>query len=295
MSNLSIIGKRKIFVTISAILVTASIVALSLWGLNFGIDFTGGSLLELKFEGQAPSATEIRTELADLNLNSLSVQATDDNSIIFRFKDESKQAYNSIESTVGEKYAFEELRYDVVGPSIGKELKSKSFNTTLIVLVMIVLYIAFAFRKVSKPVSSWNYGIAAIIALAHDVLIVLGVFAFLGKFYGTEVNTPFIAAVLTVLGYSVNDTIIVFDRIRENLPKSSDSFVGTIGKSINQTLTRSINTSFTTLLALLAIIIFGGASIKEFVVALAIGIFVGTYSSIFIASPILIAFNRKRK
>ena len=295
MSNLSIIGKRKIFVTISAILVTASIVALSLWGLNFGIDFTGGSLLELKFEGQAPSATEIRTELADLNLNSLSVQATDDNSIIFRFKDESKQAYSSIKNTVGEKYTFEELRYDVVGPSIGKELKSKSFNTTLIVLVMIVLYIAFAFRKVSKPVSSWNYGIAAIIALAHDVLIVLGVFAFLGKFYGTEVNTPFIAAILTVLGYSVNDTIIVFDRIRENLPKSQDSFIATIGKSINQTLTRSINTSFTTLLALLAIIIFGGASIKEFVVALAIGIFVGTYSSIFVASPIVIAFNRKRK
>ncbi len=295
MSNLSIIGKRKIFVTISAILVSASIVALSLWGLNFGIDFTGGSLLELKFENQAPSVTDIRAELADLNLNSLSVQTTNDNSVIFRFKDESKQAYTSIKSIVGEKYAFEELRYDVVGPSIGKELKSKSFNTTLIVLVMIVLYIAFAFRKVSKPVSSWNYGIAAIIALAHDVLIVLGVFAFLGKFYGTEVNTPFIAAVLTVLGYSVNDTIIVFDRIRENLPKSSDSFVGTIGKSINQTLTRSINTSFTTLLALLAIIIFGGASIKEFVVALAIGIFVGTYSSIFIASPILIAFNRKRK
>lgn len=294
MSNLSIIGKRKIFLAISAVLVTLSIVSLSLWGLNFGIDFTGGSLLELKFNNQAPSATDVRADLKDLNLNSLTIQATDDNSIIFRFKDDSRDSYNSIKEKISEKNSFEELRYDVVGPSIGKELKSKSFNTILIVLIIIVLYMAFTFRKVSRPVSSWNYGIAAIIALAHDVLIVLGVFAVLGKFYGAEINTPFIAAILTVLGYSVNDTIIVFDRIRENLPKSSENFVGTIGKSVNQTLTRSINTSFTTLLTLIAIIIFGGASIREFILALAIGIFVGTYSSIFIASPILVMFNRKK-
>jgi len=294
MSNLSLIGKRKIFLAISAVLVTLSIVSLSLWGLNFGIDFTGGSLLELKFEEQAPSAIDVRQDLSSLNLNSLVVQATDDNSIIFRFKDDSRVAYTSIKEKISSQYSFEELRYDVVGPSIGKELKSKSFNTIIIVLIIIVLYMAFAFRKVSRPVSSWNYGIAAIIALAHDVLIVLGVFAILGKFYGTEINTPFIAAILTVLGYSVNDTIIVFDRIRENLPKSSDNFMGTIGKSINQTLTRSINTSFTTLLTLTAIIVFGGASIREFVLALAIGVFIGTYSSIFIASPILVMFNRKK-
>lgn len=294
MSNLSIIGKRKIFLSISALLMTLSIVALFLWGLNFGIDFTGGSLLELKFKEQGPSAVELRTELGEFNINSLTVQTTDDNSAIFRFKDEDKQSYKIIKEKIESKYSSEELRYDVVGPSVGKELKSKSFNTIIIVLILIILYIAFAFRKISRPVSSWNYGIAAIIALIHDVLIVLGVFAILGRFYGTEINVPFIAAILTVLGYSINDTIVVFDRIRENLPKSSDSFIGTIGKSINQTLTRSINTSFTTLLALIAIIIFGGASIREFVLALAIGIFIGTYSSIFVASPILVIFNRKK-
>lgn len=294
MSNLSIINKRKIFLSISAVLMSLSIVALSLWGLKFGIDFSGGSLLELKFQEQAPSAAELRTDLEEFNINSLTVQTTDDNSAIFRFKDEAKEYYGNITENIESKYSVEELRYDVVGPSIGKELKSKSFNTIIIVLIIIILYIAFAFRKISRPVSSWKYGMAAIIALIHDVLIVLGVFAVLGRFYGTEINTPFIAAILTVLGYSINDTIVVFDRLRENLPKSSDSFIGTVGKSINQTLTRSINTSTTTLLALMAIIVFGGASIREFVLALAIGIFVGTYSSIFVASPILVIFNKNK-
>ena len=294
MSNLSIIGKRKIFLSISAVLVGVSIIALFLWGLNFGIDFTGGALLELKFSESAPSANELREELQDLNINSLMVQSTDDNSAIFRFKDESRETYNAIIEKLSQKNSFEELRYDVVGPAAGKDLKSKSFNSIIIVLIIIILYIAFVFRKVSRPVSSWKYGIAAIIALAHNIIIVLGVFAFLGKFYGTEINIPFIAAILTVLGYSVNDTIVIFDRIRENLPKSSDNFIGTVGRSLNQSLTRSINTSFTTLLVLIAIIVFGGDSIREFVLALAIGIFVGTYSSICVASPILIMFNKKK-
>jgi preprotein translocase subunit SecF len=157
---------------------------------------------------------------------------------------------------------------------------------------MIIAYISLAFRHVSKPVASWKYGVAAIIALVHDILFILGVFSALGHFYGVEINTPFIAAVLTVLGYSVNDTIVVFDRIRENLPKSQEDFENTINRSINQTLTRSINTSLSSILALCVVLIFGGDTIKDFALALVIGIFIGTYSSIFIAGPALVIWDK---
>ncbi|HOZ53331.1 MAG TPA: protein translocase subunit SecF [bacterium] len=296
MINLNVIKNRKIWLSFSGILVALSIVAVLTWGLKFGIDFTGGSLLEVQFNGEKQlSAVEIREALQDLSLNSLIVQPTESNSIILRFKDDSEDIHQSVLEKIGSLAEIEELRYEAVGPSIGKELKSKSFNTIFLVLIIIVLYIALVFKKVSKPVSSWKYGIASIVALFHDIIIVLGVFAVLGKFFNTEINTPFIAAILTVLGYSINDTIIVFDRIRENLPKSSENFMNTINKSINQTLVRSINTSFTTILALLAIIIFGGSSIRDFVLALAVGIFIGTYSSIFVASPMLVWFDKRRK
>ena len=190
---------------------------------------------------------------------------------------------------------LEELRFDSVGPTIGRELKSRSLTAIVIVLLAIVLYIAWAFRKVSKPVASWKYGMAANIALFHDVLITLGVFSVLGHFYGVEINSSFVAAILTVLGYSVNDTIVVFDRIRENLPKSDKDFEGTVNDSVNQTITRSINTSLTTLLVLLAILFFGGATIRSFVLALSIGVFIGTYSSIFLASPVLVVWEKMKK
>lgn len=296
MINLNVIKNRKIWLSFSGVLVALSIVAILTWGLKFGIDFTGGSLLELQFKGEKQlSAVEIRESLQGLNLNSLTVQPTENNSVILRFKDDSEDIHQNVVGRIEGLAEIEELRYEAVGPSIGKELKSKSFNTIFLVLVIIVLYIALVFKKVSKPVSSWKYGIASIVALFHDIIIVLGVFAVLGKFFNTEINTPFIAAILTVLGYSINDTIIVFDRIRENLPKSSENFMNTINKSINQTLVRSINTSFTTILVLLAIIMFGGNSIRDFVLALAVGIFIGTYSSIFVASPILVWFDKRKK
>lgn len=296
MINLNVIKNRKIWLSFSGVLVALSIVAILTWGLKFGIDFTGGSLLELQFKGEKQlSAVEIRESLQGLNLNSLTVQPTENNSVILRFKDDSEDVHQRVIEKISSLAEIEELRYEAVGPSIGKELKSKSFNTIFLVLIIIVLYIALVFKKVSKPVSSWKYGIASIVALFHDIIIVLGVFAVLGKFFNTEINTPFIAAILTVLGYSINDTIIVFDRVRENLPKSSENFMNTINKSINQTLVRSINTSFTTILALLAIIVFGGNSIRDFVLALAVGIFIGTYSSIFVASPILVWFDKRRK
>jgi preprotein translocase subunit SecF len=298
-----IIQKRNIFLSISGLLIAASIFALITWGLNFGVDFRGGSLLEAQFSGYQPTISEIQTSLAEVNVNNLTVQPTEDSTYIIRFKDTSEEMHQAVlgqlaslaENSNVEGSTFKELRLDLVGPSIGKELKSKSFNASFIVLIMIILYISFAFRKVSRPISSWKYGVAAIIALAHDVLITLGAFAALGHFYHIEINTPFIAAILTVLGYSVSDTIVVFDRIRDNLPKSSENFENTINTSINQTIFRSLSTSFSSMLALSAILLFGGSTIKDFALALLIGIFIGTYSSIFIASPALVVWHNLMK
>ncbi len=295
-----IIQKRKIWLTISGIFVALAIVSLFAWGLKFGIDFTGGSLLEVKFLNTQPSVSDIRDILKDVGLSSLTIQPTENNSVILRFQENSEEKHQALLSKLNDLAAnnngtAEEVRFDSIGPSIGKELKSKSFNSIIIVLVIIIAYIAFAFRKVSKPVASWKYGLAAIIALAHDILITLGIFSVLGKFWGVEINTSFVAAILTVLGYSINDTIVVFDRIRENLPRSEEDFEGTVNRSINQTLARSINTSLTVLLVLLCIVFWGGSTIRDFSIALSIGVFVGTYSSIFVASPLVVIWEKFKK
>lgn len=302
-----IIQKRKIWLTFSGIVVGLSIIALLLWGLNFGIDFTGGSLLELEFTGNRPSVSEVQSAVADLDLESLVIQPIGEQGMVLRFQDISEETHQAIlvkiselfpdgaESTSQAFSGFEQLRFDSVGPTIGQELKTKSLSAILLVLIAIVLYIAWAFSKVSKPVASWKYGLSAIVALFHDVTITLGVFAILGEFYGVEINSAFVAAILTVLGYSVNDTIVVFDRVRENLPKSEDDFEGTVNVSVNQTIRRSINTSATTLVVLISILIFGGSTIRDFVLALSIGIFIGTYSSIFIASPVLVLWDKLKR
>jgi preprotein translocase subunit SecF len=327
-----IIKARKIWFSISGVLVAVSIVFLLMWGLKFGIDFTGGSLLEVKFLENRPSVTEVNSALADLNLGSLVTQPVDENGMIFRFQnidedihqevlkrlrelvasdeqrgenmevtetqnepDETLEVDSNTESDQEDSLAIasvEELRFDAVGPSIGSELKKKSVSAIFIVLIAMIAYIAWAFRFVSKPVASWKYGLAATIALFHDVIITMGVFSFLGYFYNVEISTAFVAAILTVLGYSVNDTIIVFDRIRENLPKSDENFEDTVNISVNQSISRSINTSFTTLIVLLSIFFFGGETIRDFVLALAVGISIGTYSSIFLASPILVLWEK---
>lgn len=253
--------------------------------------------MEVEFSANRPTVGEIQTSVADLNLGSLVVQPLGEKEMIIRFQDTTEQKHQELLQKLNKltSVPVNEIRYESVGPAIGNELKSKAFNAGIIVLLAIALFVAFAFRKVSKPVASWKYGIAAIIALFHDVFIPLGIFAFLGHFYGVEINTPFVAAILTVLGYSVNDTIVVFDRIRENLPKSSLNFEDTVNLSIMQTMSRSINTSVTVLLALVAIIIFGGDTIRSFVLVLAIGVAVGTYSSIFIASPLLVIWEKLGK
>lgn len=292
-----IISKNKLWLTISGLLMTVSIIALALWGLRLGIDFTGGSLLEASYSENRPSVQQIEDRLRDLNLNSLSVRPAGEENIVLRFQETNEETHQTIiarlkELATGGEQNFEELRFEAVGPSIGQELQRRALSMTIIVLLAISLYIAWAFRKVSRPVTSWKYGIATIISLLHDVLIVLGVFAYLGHFHNIEINTSFVAAVLTVLGFSVHDTIVVFDRLRENLPRSNDSFPATVNTSLNQTITRSINTSVTVMLVLAAIVVLGGSSIHYFALALLIGVFFGTYSSIFLASPLLVVWYR---
>jgi len=296
---MSIIKHRKIFFIFSGLLVVASIIALLLWQLDFAIDFTGGSLMEVEWINSQPSNQEIQNKISHLDLGDANIQSTGERATILRFKEVDEKTHQEILSVLREEFGeLEEKRFESIGPIIGTELKRKSLWSVIIALIAILLFVAWAFRKVSFPIKSYRYGIIAVIALFHDVLITLGVFSVLGHFYNIEVGVPFVAALLTVLGYSVNDTIVVFDRIRENLLShraKHEEFSNIIGQSLKQTITRSINTSLTTLVVLLAIFFFGGETIKFFALALIIGITLGTYSSIFIASPLLAAWEKRRE
>jgi len=267
---LQFIKYRKIWYIFSGLLVLASIISLFVYKLNFGIDFTGGSVLEVK--------GIIRELPEDIKFN---IQKTP-SGVILKFKPVDEETHQRIL----EKIHAEEVRFESIGPVVGQELKQKTFWAIGIVLVLIILYITWAFRKVENP---FKYGLFAVIALGHDVLITIGVFSF----FRLEIDTAFVAAVLTVLGYSVNDTIVVFDRIRENLIKTKKGdFVEVVNQSVNQTLKRSLFTGLGTLFVLLAIFFCGGPTLKNFALALIIGIIFGTYSSIFIASPLLTTFNK---
>jgi|TARA_B100001971_G_C18218660_1_gene555626 preprotein translocase subunit SecF len=287
---------RKIYYIFSGILIGGSILSLIVFGLNFGIEFTGGSLLELEYIEARPSNQDINQSLSDLDLGSLSTQPTDEKGVILRMRDIDEKTHQEVIQKLSKdgEIAIEEKRFESIGPVVGQELKDKIKVVIAVALISIVLYIAFAFRKVQRPVSSFRYGIVTLIALFHDVLIPLGVLSILGRYYDFQVTIPLIAALLAILGYSVNDTVIVFDRIRENLLKRVGvSFEDTVNKSLNQTLSRSINTSFTTLLVVFAIFFFGGYTLKDFSLIMIIGISAGAYSSIFIASPLLVSWHQK--
>ncbi len=287
---LNIIGKRKIYYAISVIFIVASIVTLLLWGLKFGIDFKGGSILEIAYsDNKRPETNQIIDSLKPLKLNDLRVSPVGDNGINFRFRETDEATHQEIIKILGGN--IEERRFSSIRPTIGTELKQKSIKAIIIVLFGISLYIAWAFRKVFRPLSSWRYGVVTLVALFHDLVIPIGLFAYLGHFYGIEVGTNFIVALLVILGFSVHDTIVVFDRIRENLRRyTSLDFAPLVNQSVNETLVRSVSTSFTVLLTLLALYVFGGESLRYFILALMVGIFSGTYSSIFIASPLLVSW-----
>lgn len=291
---MGLVKARKFTYALSAVLIAASLVSLLTYGLRLGIDFSGGALLEVGFR-ERPAADLVTKELSRLNLGAILVQPTGERGLILRLGDVDEAEHQRILSTLAEFGEFQELRFDSIGPTIGKELRTRSIWATILVLVAIIFYIAFAFRKVSKPVSSWFYGLFAVVALFHDIFIPLGLFSILGKFKGVELDTLFVTAILTVLGFSVHDTIVVFDRVRENLKKYfGKSFEETVGESLAQTWVRSVNTSLSVLIVLVALYFLGPASTKYFALTLIVGIIAGTYSSIFIASPLLVTWNNFR-
>ena len=295
---LKIIQKRKYAYLISAVLTTVSIVFVMMWGLRLGIDFKGGTLMEVQFAiDPVPQVADVQTSLSELSLQSLTIQPTENKGMFIRYLASDEAANEQVLAKLtGLDPDIKQLRTDFIGGSVSEQIKRNAFTGTLLSLVGIALYIAWAFRRVSGVVTSWEYGLGAIIALAHDIIIVVGLFAFLGKYYGVEVGVPFIAALLTILGYSVNDTIVVYDRVRENLMRTSkkEDFEGIVNRSLNETMGRSINTSMTVIITLIAIVLFGGESIRYFGVALLAGVVFGTYSSIYIASALLVSrYNMK--
>ena len=287
---------KTIYFTFSAILVLAALVSLLLFGLKPGIDFTGGSILEVAYQGERPSNQEIRETLADLDLGQINLQPTGEKGVILRMKDISEDTYQEIIERLGQGGEIEDLRFEYIGPVIGKELKEKTNIVVVLSLLAIVLYIAFAFRKLTFPAKSWQYGLSSLAVLSFDVLIPLGTLSLLGEFYQVQITIPIIVALLTIIGYSINNTVVVFDRIRENLlNRRGADFEETVNISLNQTLTRSLNTSLTTLFVLVAIFLFGGATLHYFALTLILGIIAGTYSSIFLACPILVSWLKFQK
>ncbi len=298
--TIDIIGRSKFWLSAAGAIVALAIMALLIFGLKFGIDFTGGSLLQVdvpqtSVEG-ATTPEAIRAALASEGYEAV-VQSAGDDDYFVRLGPVTEEDHERILAAIATiAPQATELKFESVGPVIGGELKSKSTRAIVIMLVLIAAYIAFAFRKVSQPVASWKYGVVTMVAALHDVLVPLGIFAVLGRVLGYEIDTAFVAAMLTVLGYSINDTIVVLDRTRENLfhhRHSDRTFGDIVNASVNQTMGRSINTTLTTLLPLFAIVLLGGETTRPFALALMIGIASGAYSSIFVASPLLAWLERK--
>lgn len=296
-NNMWIIQQRKIFIALSGLFVLGALLLIFTNGLKLGIEFTGGSLTEVSYTGARPEVSDIRAALEPLAFGEFLVQPTEENGVFVKTRSltEAERAMMIETLSVGDHQVVEKS-FTSIGPSVGKELKSKSAIAIIIVSISTILFIAYAFRKVSKPVSSWKYGFIAIITLLHDVAIATGAFAVMGKVMGAEVDTLFVVSVLTILGLSINDTIVVFDRVRENLErKSSDDFKEIVGKSLDETFTRSINTSLASVIVLVALFLFGPESTKVFSMTMAIGMFFGTYSSIFLASPLLVVTEEYQK
>jgi preprotein translocase subunit SecF len=290
-----VVKNRKIFYGISVVLILAGIVCMSLWGLKIGIDFTGGTLVEVSYPDTRPEQSAVTEALLTID-PAASIRQSGTDGYIVRMKEVSQEEKVGVLNALslnGTAPAVEK-NFSSIGPVLGAEALRKSIVSVILVMLGIVLYITFVFRKVSEPVSSWKYGLTAIIALAHDVIIPVSVFSVLGHFAGYEVDTLFVTALLVILGFSVHDTIVVFDRVRENLRHNAahKNFETVVGESVSQTFARSINTSLTTLLALVILYIFGGPTTQHFALVLIIGIAAGTYSSVFIGSPLLVTLEK---
>ena len=289
---MNLVKYRNLFFAFSLLIIIPGVIAFWLWGLKLGIDFAGGTLWEIKGNINAQA---VKSLLAQKDAEIASVAQTSQNSVIIRMRETDEQKILDLKNALSDSFGpIEDVSRQTVGPIVSKELTYKAMQAVAISVLAIVAYITWAFRKIPKPTSSVAFGVTTIIALVHDIIIVVGIFAILGHFAQIEVDSLFITALLTVLGFSVHDTIVVFDRIRENLTKHQGdfSFEQIVNHSILQTLARSLNTSLTVIFVLFALLLFGGQSIKTFVLVLLIGIISGTYSSIFNAAPLLVVWNK---
>lgn len=291
------IKNRKKYFLLSGLLVLASIVSLFMWQLNLGIDFTGGSSLQVQFEKKEVTQEDLEGVLSDLGLSESVVKPFGEEEFLLKMKKISESKHQKIISELEQlDKKMKEKKFSSIGPSIGQELQQKAWRAVIFSLIAVIIYISWAFRKVSYPLPSWKYGVAAIVALFHDVLITMGLFSVLGHFLGFNIEVSFVAALLTIVGYSVNDTIVIFDRVRENIRKSvRENFEDLVDLSAKQSVTRSINTSLTTLIVLFAILVLGAQSITYFVLALMVGVALGTYSSLFVASPVVIEWEKRQE
>lgn len=286
-----IVKYRKIFFTISIITIALSFFAMATKGFNAGIDFKGGSIIEVSYD-KRPDIETLNKALKEAGFEGARVQLAGESDVIVKTRALTEADRQKLVGTISLKgLKMEEKKFSSIGPTIGAELREKAWYAIALVIIGIVLFIAYAFRHVSEPISSWKYGMITTATLLHDIIVPAGVFVWLGK----EVDTLFVVALLSIMGISVHDTIVVFDRIRENLKlRVSNDFATTIGTSLRQTFTRSINTSLTVMIVLATLFFFGPDSTKDFSLILWIGIAVGTYSSVFIASPLLVVLEKRQ-
>ncbi len=289
---------RKLYYGLSSFFVAISLGALLIFGINPGIDFAGGSVLEIEYEEERPSIEEVYKTFEGVELREADIQPIGEKGILIRTERSDDEIYEEVLNSLT---SAEITSFESIGAKVGGELKTMSFLAVIIASLLVITYIAISFREEDGAVSSGKYGVIATgVAFLHDILIVLGVFSVLGHFYGVQVTIPIAVALLTTLGYSINDTVVIFDRIRENLKERRDrdekiNLEEVVNNSLNQTFGRSINTSLTTLLVLLSILFFGGATLFYFILALVLGISLGMYSSIFLAGPLVLDWNSLTK
>lgn len=292
MARFDIIGRRRLWYTVSVSILIPTAVALGVFGLKLGIDFTGGSVLEISGNLDREQITEASTTAG---VENLTINTTEAGRQIIRYRvpNENQQVQEEFERQLGQAGGKIE-RFDQIGPSVSKDLVKNALIALAVMSIAIVLYISWSFRRVPKGIKSYKFGLATVVAaFGHDGLFVLGMFAFLGRFFGVQVDTFIVTAILTVIGFSIHDTVVVFDRIREKLEQGRSDLKAAINESISETLTRSLNTSLVIILVLLALFLFGSFSTRYFILALILGMVSGTYSSIFIASPLLYSWKSK--
>ncbi len=288
-----IIKHRALFFWITGVMLAAALGAIAVWGLPRSIDFTGGSLMQVGYTGNRPTVATIQEEIAPVGLGVVSVRAVGADTVSLRSRTMTPAEHDATLAALAKDASTTEVAYTSVGPALGSQFTNKALWAIFAVVLVIMLYIAFAFRKVSRPVPGWGYGFTVVAMLIIDIIVPTGFYAAYCHFTGAEVDSLFIVALLSLLGYCVNDVIVIFDRVRENLAKNSrvnskESFEDTIGRSISETMTRSINTSLTVVLALLALIYFGADTTRNFALVMLVGVAAGTFSSIARSAPLLI-------